>query len=53
VVNSDNVEMLEDLVLTACNEDIKNDEEETSDKIEKLTDGYSKELRIHSIESLS
>ena len=41
VVNSNNVEMLEDLVLTACNEDIKNAEEETSDETEKFIGGLN------------
>lgn len=39
VVDPDDVEMLEDLVLTAVNEAIKKADEETSSKMGKLTGG--------------
>ncbi|WP_321832937.1 YbaB/EbfC family nucleoid-associated protein [Clostridium butyricum] len=41
VVDPDDVEMLEDLVLTAVNEAMKKADEETSSKIGKLTGGMS------------
>ncbi|NFO47829.1 YbaB/EbfC family nucleoid-associated protein [Clostridium botulinum] len=39
VVDSDDVEMLEDLVLTAVNEALRKAEEETASKMGKLTGG--------------
>ena len=39
VVDPDDVEMLEDLVMSAVNEAIRKAEEETSDKMGKLTGG--------------
>ena len=41
VVDPNNVEMLEDLILTACNEAIKKAEENTTGEMEKLTDGLN------------
>ena len=41
VVDADDVEMLEDLVLTAVNEALKKAEEETSKKMGKLTGGMN------------
>lgn len=41
VVDPDDVEMLEDLVLTAVNEAIRKVEEETSSKMGKLTGGLN------------
>ena len=41
VVDADDVEMLEDLVLTAVNEALKQAEEETSKKMGKLTGGMN------------
>jgi nucleoid-associated protein EbfC len=41
VVDPDDVEMLEDLILTACNEAIKKAEEETADEMKKLTGGLN------------
>ena len=41
VVDSDDVEMLEDLVLSAVNEALKKADEETSNKMGKLTGGMN------------
>lgn len=41
VVDPDDVEMLQDLILTACNEAIKKAEEETADEMKKLTGGLN------------
>lgn len=41
VVDPDDVEMLQDLILTACNEAIKRAEEETSAEMKKLTGGLN------------
>ncbi len=41
VVDPDDVEMLQDLVLTACNEALKKAEEETSSEMKKLTGGLN------------
>ena len=41
VVDPDDVEMLEDLVLSAVNEALKKAEEETADKMGKLTGGMN------------
>lgn len=41
VVDPDDVEMLEDLVLTAINQALKNAEQETSEKMGKLTGGMN------------
>ena len=41
LVNPDNIELLQNLILTACNEAIRNAEEETADKMGKLTDGLN------------
>lgn len=41
VVDPDDVEMLEDLILLACNEALKKAEEETADEMRKLTGGMN------------
>lgn len=41
VVDPDDVEMLQDLILTACNEALKRAEEETSAEMKKLTGGLN------------
>jgi DNA-binding YbaB/EbfC family protein len=41
VVDPDDVEMLQDLILTACNEALKIAEEETSTEMKKLTGGLN------------
>ncbi|MDW8802967.1 YbaB/EbfC family nucleoid-associated protein [Clostridium sp. A1-XYC3] len=41
VVDPDDVEMLQDLVLTACNEALKKADEETSAEMKKLTGGLN------------
>ncbi|ATD56070.1 YbaB/EbfC family nucleoid-associated protein [Clostridium chauvoei] len=41
VVDADDVEMLEDLVLSAVNEALRKAEEETADKMGKLTGGMN------------
>ncbi|MBP2034069.1 DNA-binding YbaB/EbfC family protein [Clostridium algifaecis] len=41
VVDPEDVEMLEDLVLTACNEALKNAEEQTASEMKKLTGGLN------------
>jgi hypothetical protein len=41
VVDPDDVEMLEDLIMSACNEALKNAEDETSSEMGKLTGGMN------------
>lgn len=41
VVDPDDVEMLQDLILSACNEALKKAEEETSAEMKKLTGGLN------------
>lgn len=41
VVDPDDVEMLEDLIMLACNEALKRAEEETADEMKKLTGGMN------------
>jgi DNA-binding YbaB/EbfC family protein len=41
VVDADDVEMLEDLIMLACNEALKKAEDETSDEMRKLTGGMN------------
>jgi DNA-binding YbaB/EbfC family protein len=41
VVDPDDVEMLEDLIMLACNEALKKAEEETADEMKKLTGGMN------------
>lgn len=41
VVDPDDVEMLQDLILSACNEALKKAEEETSGEMKKLTGGLN------------
>lgn len=41
VVDPDDVEMLQDLVLSACNEALKKAEEETANEMKKLTGGFN------------
>jgi DNA-binding YbaB/EbfC family protein len=41
VVDPDDVEMLEDLVMLACNEALKKAESETADEMKKLTGGMN------------
>lgn len=41
VVDPDDVEMLQDLVLSACNEALKKAEEETASEMKKLTGGLN------------
>lgn len=41
VVDPDDVEMLEDLVLSACNEALKNADEQTASEMKKLTGGLN------------
>lgn len=41
VVDPDDVEMLEDLVMLACNEALKKAEEDTADSMKKLTGGLN------------
>ncbi|MCI1945920.1 YbaB/EbfC family nucleoid-associated protein [Clostridium luticellarii] len=41
VVDPDDVEMLQDLILTACNEALKNAEDETASEMKKLTGGLN------------
>lgn len=41
VVDPDDVEMLQDLVLSACNEALKKAEEETANAMKKLTGGFN------------
>ncbi len=40
-VDPDDVEMLQDLILSACNEALKKAEEETADEMKKLTGGLN------------
>jgi nucleoid-associated protein EbfC len=40
-VDPDDVEMLQDLILSACNEALKKAEEETADEMKKLTGGMN------------
>ncbi len=41
VVDPDDIEMLQDLILTACNEALKRAEEETAAEMKKLTGGLN------------
>lgn len=41
VVDPDDVEMLQDLILSACNEALKKAEDETSGEMKKLTGGLN------------
>lgn len=41
VIDPDDVEMLQDLVMSACNEALKKAEAETSDEMKKLTGGMN------------
>ncbi|OFI04982.1 nucleoid-associated protein [Clostridium acetireducens DSM 10703] len=41
VVDPDDIEMLQDLILTACNEALKKAEDETSSEMKKLTGGLN------------
>lgn len=41
VVDPDDVEMLEDLILSACNESLKKAEQETADEMKKITGGLN------------
>ncbi|MBU5486513.1 YbaB/EbfC family nucleoid-associated protein [Clostridium sp. MSJ-11] len=41
VVDPDDVEMLEDLILSACNEALKRAEDETANEMKKLTGGLN------------
>ncbi|WP_234125039.1 YbaB/EbfC family nucleoid-associated protein [Clostridium hydrogenum] len=41
VVDPDDVEMLQDLILTACNEALKKADDETSEEMKKLTGGMN------------
>lgn len=41
VVDPDDVEMLEDLVMLACNEALKKAEDDTADSMKKLTGGMN------------
>ncbi|MFT5872869.1 MAG: DNA-binding YbaB/EbfC family protein [Clostridium sp.] len=41
VVDTDDVEMLEDLIMSACNEALKKAEDETSNEMGKLTGGMN------------
>lgn len=41
VIDPDDVEMLQDLILSACNEALKKAEEETSGEMRKLTGGLN------------
>ncbi|MBC2582373.1 YbaB/EbfC family nucleoid-associated protein [Clostridium sp. DJ247] len=41
VVDPDDVEMLQDLILTACNEALKKAEQETTEEMKKLTGGLN------------
>ena len=41
VVDPDDIEMLEDLIILACNEALKNAENETADEMKKLTGGMN------------
>ncbi|MEY8001538.1 YbaB/EbfC family nucleoid-associated protein [Clostridium sp. Mt-5] len=41
VVDPEDVEMLQDLILTACNEALKNAEDETASEMKKLTGGLN------------
>lgn len=41
VVDPDDIEMLQDLILSACNEALKKAEEETSGEMKKLTGGMN------------
>ncbi|MCH3965434.1 MAG: YbaB/EbfC family nucleoid-associated protein [Clostridium sp.] len=41
VIDPDDVEMIEDLVLTACNEALKNADEQTASDMKKLTGGLN------------
>ena len=41
VVDPDDIEMLQDLILSACNEALKKAEEETSGEMQKLTGGMN------------
>jgi len=40
-VDPDDVEMLQDLIISACNEALKKAEEETSNEMKKLTGGLN------------
>lgn len=40
-VDPDDVEMLEDLILSACNQALKNADEETANEMKKLTGGLN------------
>jgi DNA-binding YbaB/EbfC family protein len=41
VIDPDDVEMLQDLIITACNEALKKAEQETSEEMKKLTGGLN------------
>lgn len=41
VVDPDDIEMLQDLIMSACNEALKKAEEETSGEMQKLTGGMN------------
>ncbi|WP_461207431.1 YbaB/EbfC family nucleoid-associated protein [Clostridium sp. DL1XJH146] len=41
VVDPDDVEMLQDLILSACNQALQNADSETADKMQKLTGGMN------------
>ena len=41
VVDPDDVEMLQDLILSACNEALKKAEDETADEMKKITGGLN------------
>ncbi|WP_027626459.1 YbaB/EbfC family nucleoid-associated protein [Clostridium lundense] len=41
VVDPDDIEMLQDLILSACNEALKKAEEETANEMKKLTGGLN------------
>ncbi|WP_333888089.1 YbaB/EbfC family nucleoid-associated protein [Clostridium sp.] len=41
VVDPEDIEMLEDLVLTACNQALKNAEDQTASEMKKLTGGLN------------
>lgn len=41
VVDPDDIEMLQDLIMSACNEALKRAEEETADEMKKITGGLN------------
>ncbi|ADF97879.1 conserved hypothetical protein TIGR00103 [Clostridium botulinum F str. 230613] len=41
VVDEDDIEMLEDLIMSACNEALKKAEEDTSSEVKRLTGGMN------------